>query len=259
MVPLNMTYLHCLQHSLFEHLFNLYSVYQEVAHNEMDSHMQGNSSMGGDSVIDLSEQNQETNAVSDDFVSSDSAHFQLGTSYQSVNIGPLSFTDDSDSFSSDDDGEETFYDFSSSDNCDDDFELEDRLSEWARKFGVTHNSLRELLTVLIPLHPSLPKDPRTLLRTSNHIQIKQICCGLYHHFGVENGLRSLLQQLPCDLFQQSRMKIEIQINIDGLPLFKSSNAQFWPILGRATKPITSEPFVIGLYLGEKSLLMLMNS
>jgi len=25
MVPLNMTYLHCLQHSLFEHLFNLYT------------------------------------------------------------------------------------------------------------------------------------------------------------------------------------------------------------------------------------------
>ena len=24
MVPLNMTYLHCLQHSLFEHLFNFY-------------------------------------------------------------------------------------------------------------------------------------------------------------------------------------------------------------------------------------------
>ena len=27
MVPLNMTYLHCLQHSLFEHLFNLYYVH----------------------------------------------------------------------------------------------------------------------------------------------------------------------------------------------------------------------------------------
>jgi len=26
MVPLNMTYLHCLQHSLFEHLFNLYHI-----------------------------------------------------------------------------------------------------------------------------------------------------------------------------------------------------------------------------------------
>ena len=27
MVPLNMTYLHCLQHSLFEHLFNLYYLF----------------------------------------------------------------------------------------------------------------------------------------------------------------------------------------------------------------------------------------
>jgi len=26
MVPLNMTHLHCLQHSLFEHLFNLYYI-----------------------------------------------------------------------------------------------------------------------------------------------------------------------------------------------------------------------------------------
>jgi len=26
MVPLNLTYLHCLQHSLFEHLFNLYLI-----------------------------------------------------------------------------------------------------------------------------------------------------------------------------------------------------------------------------------------
>jgi len=30
MVPLNMTYLHCLQHSLFEHLFNVYYHKQEV-------------------------------------------------------------------------------------------------------------------------------------------------------------------------------------------------------------------------------------
>ncbi|XP_060557330.1 uncharacterized protein LOC132717789 [Ruditapes philippinarum] len=29
------------------------------------------------------------------------------------------------------------------------------------------------------------------------------------------------------------------------------DAKFWPIFGRATKPITSEPFVIGLYLGDK--------
>ena len=30
MVPLNMTYLHCLQHSLFEHLFNLYLLLEVI-------------------------------------------------------------------------------------------------------------------------------------------------------------------------------------------------------------------------------------
>ena len=32
MVPLNMTYLHCLQHSLFEHLFKLYSDVCDISH-----------------------------------------------------------------------------------------------------------------------------------------------------------------------------------------------------------------------------------
>jgi len=33
MVPLNLTYLHCLQHSLFEHLFNLYYQYTSIQLN----------------------------------------------------------------------------------------------------------------------------------------------------------------------------------------------------------------------------------
>ena len=43
MVPLNMTYLHCLQHSLFEHLFNLYYTTTEKfllrEHWRMDSRL----------------------------------------------------------------------------------------------------------------------------------------------------------------------------------------------------------------------------
>ena len=43
--------------------------------------------------------------------------------------------------------------------------------------------------------------------------------------------------------------IYVQINIDGLPLFKSSNVQLWPILGRIDNPIQGEPFIIGLFCG----------
>ena len=41
--------------------------------------------------------------------------------------------------------------------------------------------------------------------------------------------------------------IDLMINVDGLPLFKSPNAQFWPILGRFD---SFHAFVIALVYGE---------
>ena len=51
--------------------------------------------------------------------------------------------------------------------------------------------------------------------------------------------------------------IMLQINIDGLPLFKSSNMQFWPILGRmfhktdTEMKLPKQPFIIGIYAGQQ--------
>lgn len=43
----------------------------------------------------------------------------------------------------------------------------------------------------------------------------------------------------------------LQINIDGLPLFKSCNLQLWPILGLFLNFPMKEPVVIGLFSGTK--------
>lgn len=43
----------------------------------------------------------------------------------------------------------------------------------------------------------------------------------------------------------------LQINIDGLPLFKSTQRQFWPILGSLRNIENREPFIIGLCFGFK--------
>ena len=42
----------------------------------------------------------------------------------------------------------------------------------------------------------------------------------------------------------------MQINIDGLPLFKSSNAQFWPILCLVKQPAVKDSVVVCLFSGQ---------
>ena len=44
--------------------------------------------------------------------------------------------------------------------------------------------------------------------------------------------------------------IKLQFNFDGLPLFKSSTTELWPILCLVTG-VRSKPFVVGIYSGKK--------
>ena len=43
--------------------------------------------------------------------------------------------------------------------------------------------------------------------------------------------------------------IYLQINIDGLPLFKSTKEQFWLILARINQLNVNTPFIVGMYCG----------
>lgn len=70
--------------------------------------------------------------------------------------------------------------------------------------------------------------------------------GEYYHFGLAKGLLSRLKclTLPADLYT-----LKLQFNIDGLPLFKSSKVQFWPILALVNCDYTRSPFIVGLFCG----------
>lgn len=95
---------------------------------------------------------------------------------------------------------------------------------------------------------SLPKDSRTLMHTItaiDHSRLHIFEPGTYYHFGITNGLLQNIQKSQSD-----GGHINIVVGVDGLPLFKSSPKQFWPILAYL-RPDSDKVFPIGIYCGQE--------
>lgn len=92
----------------------------------------------------------------------------------------------------------------------------------------------------------VPRDPRTLLKT-NHVTVTLIPVdkGQYWHNGLSSPLQKILES--CSSVPDH---ITLNFNIDGLPLYKSSKNQVWPILCHIFEKQEIPPFVVGIYAGE---------
>ena len=122
--------------------------------------------------------------------------------------------------------------------------LVNNLTSWATRHKITHAALGDLLIVLRKSFPGLPKSPKTILKTEQ-LEV-EVFENSYSYLGIKNGLLSERTECFTD------KTVTIQVNIDGLPLFKSSSMQIWPILGLVEKfdgilQCNKKPFVIALY------------
>ncbi|XP_065650378.1 uncharacterized protein LOC136078529 [Hydra vulgaris] len=82
---------------------------------------------------------------------------------------------------------------------------------------------------------------------------KEVRENSYYYFGIKEGIVDMLKHLVNSNSTENQV-ISFQFNIDGLPLFKSSNVQFWPILGLIEQfeglvQINRDPFTIAIYCG----------
>lgn len=119
--------------------------------------------------------------------------------------------------------------------------LQEDLAHWVVDAKLSRESCNSLLALLRAHGCDLPMDSRTLLKTPRSIPFEKKCGGYYIYFGIERGL-----QLSVDTYPQCSV-LEIQVSVDGLPLYKSSNAQFWPILCCVNR---SSPFIVALFYGQ---------
>ena len=121
-------------------------------------------------------------------------------------------------------------------------DLAEEIASWATRNKCTRAALNELLDIFRGQGHRLPKDARTLLQTPQKVETLEKCGGQYRYFGIASGLLKILAQNPD--FQDDC--IQMCINIDGVPLFKSSGTQLWPILCSFH---CFQPFIVGIYCG----------
>ena len=106
--------------------------------------------------------------------------------------------------------------------------------------NISHVALNSLLQILQGhVNEDLPTDARTVLRTPRQVAVVDRCGGDFIYLGIKSGV------LRCSEFRGQR-KVSLLVNIDGLPLFKSSDVEVWPILGTVNR---GDPFVIALWSG----------
>jgi len=110
------------------------------------------------------------------------------------------------------------------------------------------SNLSVLLKQLSKYFPreKLPQDARTLLHTrrkTSHVTFSD--GGLLNYFGIANGVMKIIDEVACDM-----QKISLYVNVDGIPLFKSSSTSFWPILV-SIKECNSRPCAVAMYCGSK--------
>ena len=131
--------------------------------------------------------------------------------------------------------------------CDENVEvnLNQSLAKCAIDNGWTHNSIDQLLAVLRDHgHGELPKTARTLLKCPRDIGVTNKCGGEYVYLGLKENILRILNDSQI----QNNDTLELLINVDGLPLYKSSPKSVWGILCVLND---SEVFVVCLYYGKK--------
>lgn len=122
------------------------------------------------------------------------------------------------------------------------------LGHWSAMNGITQTALNELLALLNENLPELklPKDARTVTKTptTKAVIVEDDHGGSYWHYGLEKALTNCLMNVEhCAV-------VKLNINVDGLPLFKSSRVEFWPILFNIHGKNRVPPMVAGIYCGK---------
>lgn len=109
-------------------------------------------------------------------------------------------------------------------------------------FNLSNSVINAFLALFCYLKYDVPKDARTIKQTPRNGPQSDN----FAHFSLAKGIQ---RKLRSDIVGRASKEILLQINMDGIPLFKNSRTQFWPILCRVVNGSDRNPFVVSVYCG----------
>lgn len=110
--------------------------------------------------------------------------------------------------------------------------VQQSLRQWVIECNIPRNHVSNLLKRLKndAKLEFLPLDRRTLLSsTRSKVSLIDVPPGKYKHLNVENSLQLAIISI-VNSGQPVPKCLSLVMNIDGLPISKSSRSEFWPIL-----------------------------
>ncbi|XP_029156909.1 uncharacterized protein LOC114929510 [Nylanderia fulva] len=168
-------------------------------------------------------------------------HEEIDNNNSDQSLSSLSISDQSDEYNNDNTSDEEIDEI-----C--------KLRSWAIECRIPFVHMDKLLKILQPrLLPTLPRSSTTFFKSNtSYYEIHKmedynnITNGEYSYFGIEQGLQFCINSE----IHPNNSTMELQVNIDGIKLFKSSTKSMWPILIKIHfKPDIYKPFVAAAYVG----------
>ena len=122
------------------------------------------------------------------------------------------------------------------------------LAAFAVKWKLSRLACNELFSVL-KKHgiKGLPADIRSAKNSLRKVEnVRSMDGGCYYHFGVRSEVAR-----NVSLIALNEEEVQLQFNVDGLPLYRSSPVDLWPILCRViVGDICSKVFAVAVFCGK---------
>ena len=129
------------------------------------------------------------------------------------------------------------------------YKLCTELSTWISKFNITQSAADALLSTLRKCgHRDLPKTCRTLQRSLRNVEITEKSSMQYVYLGLREELARILESFAKPV-TDSVDTLDLALNVDGLPLFKSSKKSVWPVLCCIINILPHKVFPVALTYG----------